>query len=371
MSTTLLPALRGANSTRIPVELADALEHVAKEVGGEQLSVVVYAASAYNYSIEDYGDPLADLAPFIAPFAPPPPSISRFLFLSLPELERDSATLHAIALGHEIGHLRDWVHQITERLNVTAPPPWLDPFGDPLPARVDAVPFFRAIVAAWAQELVSDVFAALTLGPASLLSLLELLTGLTTFNADSPTHPAGDRRAQVILGVLDDSGFAGVPDLVPVLADVRQHVAGSDVRPVQLSGHSDRGPAIQEAADAAWWWLQAELPGLVASCRAVVPTIYDATTWPDAAWAAAQLDRGQPCGERVRLTPAGPGLEAVDPASVMNGAWLSKVRRHPGLASLLHAGTMASETAQLHAVVDGLVLKSLEISALRAGTAWA
>lgn len=371
LSATLLPALRGANSTRIPVEMVDALEAAAQQVSGAPLSVVVYAAAPYNYSIQWYGDPLTELAPYIAPFAPPPvPDGSSFLFLSLPELERDSATLHAIALGHEIGHLRDWVHDITAPLDVTVPASWSNSSGSLSDLYAPAVPLYREVAAAWAQEIVSDVFAALVLGPASLFALVELLSSITSMVTDSPTHPAGDRRVHVVLTVLDTLGFEQVPELVPVLQELRRIATDSTTRAVRLTGVPDGEPVLAEAANEVWLWLQAQLPTLFAACRAVVPEPVDVSSWNDVVAAAEQLDHGQPCGERIVVTPSGTQLMAVRASTIMNAAWLSRVRRHPGLAHLLGTGSSPEESAQLHAVVDGLVLKSLEVSATRAGTPW-
>ncbi len=372
LSETLLPALRGANSSKIPVELTAALEDAARSAaGGTVLSVVTYAAAAYNYSIQYYGDPLTELAPLIAPFAPPPPiSSTRFLFLSLPELERDSSTLHSVVIGHEIGHLRDWVNGITNPLNVAVPPEWLDQSGALKPAYIDAVPFFRAVVAGWATELVSDIFAALTLGPASLFALLELLTSVTEFTADSRSHPAGDRRLFVILMVLDRLRFTTIPEVAAILAPLRGVAAKSQGRPVVVRGHTERSPQLQEAAVEGWTWLQRELPALVNACEGAIQDPYAPSQWADVQWAAEQLDRGQPCGERLLTSSGSTQVRPVPPATVLNAAWLNRLRRHPGLAGLLRLSDSASEQAQLDAVVDGLVLKSLEISSLRTDAAW-
>ena len=370
LSTTLLPALRGSNSTRVPVELYGVVRDASTDAANAPCAAVMYAKSAYNYSVQYYGDPIAELAPRIAPFAAAPTQTSEtFVFLSLPELERDSATLHCVMLGHEIGHLRDWTNQISSSLNVPVPPTWLDAVGQPKPEYVDAIPFYRTLIANWAQELVADIFAALLYGPASLFAILELLVSVTTFEADTFTHPAGDRRSHTILGILDAAGAHTPAELAPALAAVRDRSRGADSRPVRIEGHTDRSPQLLEAATTAWQWLLSQVPTLQTQCVNAVARPWNFSDWPAVEWAAAMLDDGMPCGEKV-VPGTSPSVDAVPAAVIMNGAWVTRLRRHPNLAGILGIDATTPAINDLHAVVDGLVLKSREIMYLRQGEVW-
>jgi hypothetical protein len=90
--------------------------------------------------------------------------------------------------------------------------------------------------------------------------------------------------------------------------------------------------------------------------------------------AADELGRGRPYGERPTIS--GPDknfqLEPVSDAVILNGGWLLRGRDYAGLSDVVGLDAMDARTsAELGAVLDGLLLKSLEISDWRRATSWA
>lgn len=362
LSQTLIPALRGSTATRVPVELEALLKAQVHAMPCPWPAVVMFASSAYNYSIQSYNDPLAQLGPLIDPRASTSPSSGqRYLFLSLPELERDSALLHTIMVGHELGHYRDWEATVTDALPLAAPSAWLDPSGGLLPDYAEVESLFAAIAASWAREIVSDVFAAITFGPASLWALMELLSNVTTFTGDSLSHPAGDRRLSLILAVLDAHGFRKVPEVDQLLQDFDSYASAAATRSVTLDRALDARQ--QEAADAAWAWLLATFPQILSACVGAVPHSMSPASWTEVIKVAEGLQTGRPMGESRNVDGS---IKAIAYEVIINAGWLTRVENYAGLARILDMGQEARDVAELGAVMDGLILKSIETSALRA-----
>lgn len=108
-----------------------------------------------------------------------------FAVLSLPAAEQDHVLLHS-ALGHEVGHA------LAERL--TPDPPGLAPYE------------LNRIAWNWQQELLADAWGVFLLGPAPLLSLIDLASQ----HAASETHPCSYLRFTVMADCLRKSGFLDI-----------------------------------------------------------------------------------------------------------------------------------------------------------------
>jgi len=376
LNSTLMPALVGAEYSRIPIELEQLATRLSTEAsGGRPLNVVLFSDDRYNYSIQYYSEPTTYLARRIAPRTTAPPARNEeFLFLRLPRLERDSAMLHAVLIGHEIGHLRDWFSNVSGSINVQPPEVWLDDNGQTRDRYVAAVEFYRDLLTSWSSELVSDAFGALTLGPASLFAITELVSAVGPIDSDSDSHPGTDRRAGFILALLRDRGFGQVEELFPVLDQFKEVTAAAEDRKVVIPGFTDRDPTFDEAAQAAWSLLRVELPRLTSNCVDVLgAAIVDAAIWPQVEHAALQFARGRPFGERITtLADANSAAAAPVPeAVILNGAWLVKLRNLSGLGEVVGlSAELFAEMGELEAVLDGLVLKSIEISDVRRKVPW-
>ncbi len=361
LSKTLIPALRGSTATSVPVEMDALLKSQVEAIQSPAPAVVMFASAAYNYSIQYYPDPLVELGPLIAPGqALPSTSNQRFLFLSLPELERDSALLHTILVGHEIGHYRDWSAGVTDGLPLTLPAAWMDATGTVKPEYVKVQALYLQLAVNWAQEIVSDVFAAVTLGPASLLALMELLSSASSLTADSMTHPAGDRRLFLILKVLELRGFRALPEVEVFLHGFDTYSSRAEARDITLDQPLDTFQ--QQATSEAWAWLRTTLPHVVTSCLGHVPHAMEPTVWPTVLKAAARLQTGRPAGE-VRM--ADDSLAAIGPDVILNAGWLTRVEAFTGLAGVLGVDQTPKNIAALGTVMDGLILKSIETASMR------
>ena len=370
LSAALLPALDGTRSSGVPIELEPVLTRLADQAsastGGR---VVLYASASLNYSIEKHIDPLTALAP------PGTTSTSSagstgvgepFLFLRIPRIERDSGTLHTLILGHELGHLRDWTHNLS-RLGppILLPSNWVDSAGSIKIDHLNDWERFKSVARSWAGEIVADILAAMMFGPASLNSLSELAGTLGLWAVDGASHPGTDRRAAIILDLLTANGFASVPDL----ADLFQHFIEESVaalnRPIQIERS-----AFPEADQAAWDLLINKLPTLRAACDGAVNSDerFVADDWALVKEAEGSFAEGKPCGER--LDENGVPVAQSD-AAILNAAYLLRSKSLGNLGTVL--GLDAGDPAKASlagAVLDGLVLKSFEVAEHRRKRPW-
>lgn len=367
LATRLLPALDGALSQRVPVELEPVLQRLADAAAPSiNPTVILYAADAFNYSIERHPDPVTYLTTALAPgLAPPAPRSGPFLFLRVPAIERDCASLHCIILGHEIGHLRDWATNISTQISCPPPPPWCDKKGALLLQNVSAFKRYAHLIGQWGAELVADIVAAFTFGPASLLAFSELIGNLGSWRIDSSTHPAPDRRVLIILKVLKNLGFHKVEELQPILKHFDTEAAAAESRAMAVV---DIAP---DPADVmAWQTLSAQESKIIRTCKANIPEeeIFDATQWTAVREASNLLNSGLPCGEVLR---AGPAIEYVEDVVIANALWLARIRGNQPLSSLVGLSpAKPDEASLLGALMDDLALKSFEIADWRRRVAW-
>lgn len=369
LSAALLPALDGTRSNGVPIELEPVLTRLADRAsastGGR---VVLYASAQLNYSIEKHSDPLTALAPAgsgptaAGGTAPGDP----FLFLRIPRIERDSGTLHTVIAGHELGHLRDWTHNLSALTPpIILPSDWLDTSGSIKIEHLGNWHRFKNVAIAWAGEIVADIIAATMFGPASLLALSELVGTLGLWAVDSVTHPGTDRRAAIILDILSDAGFSTLPQLDALLQHFTTETAGALARSVQIDGS-----AFPQADQAAWELVMNKLPTLKSSCNGAIQTDerFGSNDWVHVEKASNNLSAGHPCGEYIDANGAPiPQTDAV----ILNAAYLLRSQALSGLDSVLglDAGDPV-EASQASAVLDGLVLKSFEVAEHRRRTPW-
>jgi hypothetical protein len=368
LSAALLPALDGTRSNGVPIELEPVLKRLAERAsGGTGGRVVLYASAHLNYSIEKHNDPLTALAPLgISSSVPGGGAGEPFLFLRIPRIERDSGTLHTVIVGHELGHLRDWTHRLSDMAPpILLPPDWVDPTGS---IKIDHIADwnrFKTVALAWAGEIVADIVAAMMFGPASLQALSELVGTLGLWAVDSASHPGTDRRTAIILETLIAAGFSGVPELTDLLDHFAAEAADALNRPVQIDGS-----AFPHADQAAWELVQDKLPIITSACGAAVQVDerFGATEWPQVIKARDCLAAGKPTGER--LDQNGIPVPESD-AVILNAAYLLRSGTLGELGSVLGLdANQPAEVSMTSAVLDGLVLKSFEVAEHRRITPW-
>lgn len=344
--TELLPILASATPHHVPIHLIPLMSAEITRVGASLNfdGVVLFSSYEYNYFVRTYD--FEDLFGLIVRSCPHELK-RRFLLLSIPRVERDSAPLHAVLLGHEINHVRTWATDPFVGLRVYVPSPDVD--AAPTPAAKDArEEMFRERQVFWFHEFAADIYAALCYGPAALLSLGEVVGFVGPLDRDWPTHPSAARRLAITLRVLGKSGFYEVTDL-------QQHLA-----PYVASAQLDHPSAPLN--EQIWPTVRDQLDALILKCEAAISPgeRFVAARWPEVVSAADALAQGLPIGEVVR-----DGTRvAADPPLILNAAWLRKVGGLDGLAACLGLDVgRVSTTLKANAVLDQLVLKSFEIAA--------
>lgn len=355
----LMPVLAGADSRLIPVELEDVVRqsvdkarHARERGPGKERVPVLYATPVYNYDIALTNHPMVTYRAVLE--LPDDTSgddeLPDFLLLSVPQVEKDAALLHAILLGHEIGHLWDWEQRITRRL-VAAPAS---------PSRQDAAR--SELVYKWIGELVADVLSCLLIGPAALFALEELASITTTHEVDLPTHPRAARRMKLMVEVLSEqNGFVddqGNDVLQPFIDQSETAFEQPAVVDTPVSG--------EESVQDEWNAVLNLLPDIKRLCGEAIPNErrFGKDRWDASITASALLRSGLPCGEQ----PGASQREsvAVEPAVILNATWLAKMHGLGDLAQQLGSEvdiargiedlTLADEA------LDRIALKSLEIS---------
>lgn len=377
LGTSLLPLLTAARFEAVPVELEPVLARYAQEAApGWAVHCVVIGSPEYNYSIQYLQDPVAKWADALGADVETGPSESSsresaLLLLSIPRTERRAATLHSVLLGHEIGHLFDWYHGISSGY----PIPKIDEIIPAEPPSFDdyfRYELFVAVARNWLREIVADFYGTLTLGPASILALMELVGGLAPLDLDSLTHPGTDRRAALVAEVLEKLGYDFSSRSFRFLSDLRDAVDSAAERPIDLPVEiKERMPDGAKTVDDAWRWAHSVREDLwhMVSKASRSENRTDPASWKKIEDLSVALRQGRSAGER--LLPGGRGAEACGPSEMLNAGWLVKLEGLESLAAILRADPNEwDELARVANVLDELVLKSIEISEYRRYSPW-
>jgi len=339
----LMPVLFGADPLAVPLELETAVvEAVSRADPGGEIVPVLYGSPYPGYAISEH-----NLNRWLQMLGPTDELLPGFVSLCVPRLERDSVSLHCLLLGHEVGHLWDWRNRITSGIEVGIPGEYQDAGGNLDMRHASAFSRYLDVVQSWFEEFGADTLACLWLGPAAVLALPELAGSLGPPNNDTDTHPATDRRVKLMLEVLRAQGFADVPDLRLVL----------EAYETQTRDSWDRLPPEGRALP--WTFVRGRLDGLLERCRQSVGSAqFAADRWPGVEAAAVLLARGIPCGEA-----SAEKAEPMDTATILNAAWLVKIRDLERLATEVGVDSaILRGSNEVNRVLDELTLKSIEIS---------
>jgi hypothetical protein len=362
LGNELLPVLVGADAQLVPVELEPVFRRaVAQAAPTWSPEPVLYGSSYYDYSIVKFAKseieiPLAVMRNPQTSEAEDDSGPPDFLFVSVPSVERDSAALHAVILGHELGHLRDWHAGLTDGFPLDVPAELLDADGKP----TDEYGDYIETATNWTEELVADIFSCLTIGPAAVLWLPELTSTGGNMDVDFPSHPGSDRRVNLMLRVLEDQGFAAAKGFDEPFAGYRKLFGNAWRRPVQGTEFSSAGVATLTLS-----WIGNHLDDLVQHCRAAVPEgqVFRSEQWDAVQSAAGMLRQGLPCGE---LRGEHGETMPAPPEVVLNAAWLVKLHDLSAVADQLGITLSDSsgiqDISKVSEVLDRLALKSIEIA---------
>lgn len=366
-TASVLPALDGSDAGLVPVEMEPATRRWASQVqrGGE-VNAVLYASSSLNYSIESLSESLETIAQILPRrLQKKARSIGDMVFFRVPAIERDTMSMHCIVLGHELGHLWDWKHRASHLIKTTPyPSEWFSEGIILKPQHVRDSLEYPEQVRRWGSEIVSDIVSVYLLGPAALFSFGELIATLGSWSVDTVTHPAPDRRAAIMLEVLESRGYGQVESLKPALEHYRTETDGALSRP---PNKHDSAAFAEEWSGAwlAWKTLEAARHDLQERISDYFEFIEPITIRDFAVVleAAAKLERGLPCGERMDSSGS---LEAVSEAAILNAGWLVRLKGLENLGSVLNlTATDSRQASRISATLEVLLLKSLEVSEYR------
>jgi hypothetical protein len=358
---TYIPTLEGASASSIPVELETTVQTgVFNAAPGWDLRSILYGTHHYNYSIGLIRDPLGKYESRLGLRPTEDGSHRDFAFISMPRLERSSMGLHAVVLGHELGHLRNWYENISDGVDLPVPDELLNDTGQVAIIPNSEIRSYLEIARNWAAEVVADIFSYLVLGPASILSLAEFTSTLGPVDADLWTHPAPDRRLRLMLDLRAQRGPTGPNSLDGLLDRLGADLDDPLDRPVELRELGDQTPCRL-----AWQWLRSVMPSLVDGCARSMSSdeMFTAELADDVDTASQLLAGGRPAGELLE-SDGTPRL--LRTRVILNGVWQMKASRLDGLATGLDMDvTKQADLRRTCAIVDDLAAKSLEIAAHR------
>ena len=352
----MLRVVAGGESTAVPVEIETCLQRQVDQAAPRwNWTSILYASPEYNYSVERIPDPQQVLGHTAGTI---PRTRRDLVAFSLPRPERDAIGLHAVLLGHEVGHVRDWFLRVTETHRLVIPKGWR--------SQPDRLGIFLDWGESWISEVVADIFACLTMGPVALLALPELMMKAAELNLDSETHPSPARRIELMVRVLRHRGYGRLPTLKPILDSYADLSRMAWTRAIELPDELPQSTTLYaECGNAVVPEVARTLQLLERRCRQLLPraSLASPSSWPDVLHASDLLTQGIPCGEDVKHLP-------VDVVTILNAAWFVKVARlqdfGPTLA-LTDPNASTEDLGTLNAKLDLLALKSIEISEVLRG----
>jgi hypothetical protein len=368
MTDRIIPVLDGAEPQYVPAEIEPLVDEIIKSAGAQWgVSACVLTSSyEYNYSIAPY-----DMSKWY--YILQRPDLAKgdemVVLLDMPRLERTSVPLHAVLLGHEVGHLCTWVSELLDAIDPEFSAELFAPVksDDELQTLQD---FYKGLCAKWLEELCADIFSTLLMGPAALLSLDELAGTVSARHTDYGSHPDTRRRLSVMMRSLEEQGYREKPELVPIFEEYEAE-AGEEPR----NNGSPPARGSEAYTDYVLWSVIGPLVedhgGLQSACRRALTgeggfekeaqkLVFMEEEWTDVEAAIGLLKEGIPAGE-LRI---GSNTRVTSPAVVMNAAWFLKwqgMRRIEEELSL-ESGRMTT-IMRTNYILDQLVLKSFEIIA--------
>jgi hypothetical protein len=352
LASAVVPILEGAEPENVPVEIEPILQAMMRKAASSwNLSACVLSSSfSYNYSIG-----VCHFADFYSLIKAPQLAPKKdFVVVQIPRLESQSLPLHAILIGHEMGHLFEMHAQISDKLSLPIPPKLGIPLPEPGAAqRRDTFVSHRA---SWIREILADIFSVLLIGPAAPLSIAELAGTVQPLDEDQFTHPSPIRRLSVMVDLLRKGGFFGVDGVERILGETSALKIVKPPPPVMGEPKSWN--------DYIWSEIVSILDGLVAECVDVVgASAFTAADWTSVKEVVDALEHGLPCGEG---TAEGGSPYPISPAAILNAAWTVKCNGCVGIIDELQLDPNATGSLlRSNYILDELVLKSLEISAIR------
>ncbi len=264
-----------------------------------------------------------------------------FAVLSLPASERENTLLHS-TLAHEVGHA------LAEQRDFDAPP---------LPTHLEGDEAKR-IVWNWQEELLADAWGIFLLGPAPLLSLMEL----SRHDAASDTHPCNHLRFTLMADCLRKNGFLDAAKPPVDLEWLSQHVDKALGRAACSQPSEEENSHFAQAHS----HLHAQRGAMVDFVFGH-PGAYRRATWDSEV--SAEDGRHVLVSRILHCAPPDcvePDMSQPHLGSILNAGWA--VRRHPrtwkSFSSQFPADERHPEYGPLKRL-NQLLLKAIEITSMR------
>lgn len=328
-----------------------------------------------------YRQYLEQLSPYVpAKYSRKKPNLPKwFIFLSFPRVASRNPLLHSITMTHEILHLRDHIEGISAGLSSKiriSRAEFANLINSILSSRIPVpghelmlMPRTYAevytqdvlesavmqqctdVIDRWIRELVADLLAVRSLGPAYLFAFAEHSLALGVMDVDSDDHPNSRMRLRLILNELRNlryfRRFKDKEGLVLRL-QMWNHFAKEEIRPEQSPHHTVVTSSISRS-----------LPKIVEKIRLTTQgTEYTAEKFYKEVWPLVELlENGIPPCELVDTkvqTSSPPSL-----AGILNAGYMAYLG---GLDSLCKFLRVSGEVGEIEArrKLDDLLLKAIE-----------
>jgi len=237
LHTMILNYAAPAVHETIPVEMISALEAEIRKITSD-FCLLMHPSPDPIYEIIILKDPVQHYIDALAPYVPEVQIDDAmrgvFIVLSYPAVESQNALLHTLMASHEIMHLKDLLEEIGDnfktqinipenrvkgvvdkllRSPLAAPsnekpvPVRLGDISEPSEVRSSVLAEIDDIVTAWLHELVADILAVRTYGPAYPLALARIAMTLGSLDAYTSSHPSPKMRLKIALEELRTLGF--------------------------------------------------------------------------------------------------------------------------------------------------------------------
>jgi hypothetical protein len=354
----IVPVLTGGAASLVPVELEPVLQdEVQHAAPSKSYRPILYSTPEFNYSIVPVPS-AAEVLDHAGATTGEATEAKELLSVSSPAIGKDSIALHAILVGHEIGHLRQFETGVAAGFAPPVPDAWKDADGNVAPDHEESFDKYVRLVSNWGEELAADIFSCLTLGPVALLALPEVVGIAAELDEDSDSHPAAGRRIRLMAEFLLARGFGAVEVAGEAINAYADQFANAPAEDINIDE-----PNLVEPATEAWTVLRGFVEELREDCIVELDanSVMGPDAWPAVLRARDLLRWGLPCGDT--WSDEANASTPTPITVILNAAWLVKIQHLGDLASVVATSISTTEgIGEVSYVLDQLVTKSIEIA---------
>ena len=299
------------------VHLSHALEMAihreCSALGFEAKEVVIANGPANNFATIGTDIRPAVFKPLgpLAPSLPAELEAQSFAFFQVPRLEGAEALWRPVLIGHEVAHLAVDAFDAVEDLGLDTKLDLAKAIAIRTPngtGPVGAV-WLLSVAKRWATELLCDAYAVHRFGPAGVTALAEFLTTIGADRQESPSHPPGLLRIELLLKMLGPVPSGRMSTLV---RPWRQLISGAAPVTTEwvafLSDHFSSRARDLTSAVGKW----------------DVDRFNIRARGPIVERLAAELDAGVPGDQILSVDDSSPPVRVTD-ADAVNACWIARV----------------------------------------------